>query len=223
MKMSNEKEFWKKCSEKISGKFIVLDGPDGCGKSTQVRLLAEGLARQGIESVTVRDPGDTAVGDSIRKILLGPEHEQRSMECELLLFMASRAQLAAEKIKPALAAGKTVLADRYVSSSCAYQGAGGLDIGAILDIARFATQQTWPDLTLILDIPAQAGLDRIETKRNAARDTMERRGLEYHRKVRDIFLKLPEIYPKPVLILSAGETIEKVHEQILETLIRVDY
>jgi dTMP kinase len=137
--------------------------------------------------------------------------------------MASRAQLAAEKIKPALAAGKTVLADRYVSSSCAYQGAGGLEIDSILEIARFATQQTWPDLTLVLDIPAQAGLDRIQTQRNAAHDTMERRGLDYHRKVRDIFLKLPEIYPRPVIILPAGETIENVHTQILETLIRVNY
>jgi dTMP kinase len=221
--MPNEQEVWKKCAEKIAGKFIVLDGPDGCGKSTQARRLAEGLARQGVPLITVRDPGDTAIGDSIRNILLGPDHEHREMRCELLLFMASRAQLAAEKIKPALAAGKTVLADRYVSSSCAYQGAGGLEIGDILNIARFATQETWPDLTLILDVSAQAGLDRIQTQRQAARDTMERRGLEYHRKVRDIFLKLPEIYPKPVIILPAGDTIDKVHRQILETLIRVDY
>ncbi len=221
--MSNEKEFWKKCSAKLSGKFIVLDGPDGCGKSTQIQRLAEDMGREGVPFIGVRDPGDTAVGDSIRKILLGLDHESREMRCELLLFMASRAQLVAEKIKPALAAGKTVLADRYVSSSCAYQGAGGVEIDRILDIAQFATQKTWPDLTLILDTPAQTGLERIRAQRNAVPDAMERRGLDYHRKVRDLFLKLPEIYPTPVIILHAGDTIEKVHERILETLISVDY
>jgi dTMP kinase len=221
--MPNEKECCKKYSEKIAGKFIVLDGPDGCGKSTQIKLLAEELARREIPYVTVRDPGDTLVGDSIRKILLGPEHEHRDMHCELLLFMASRAQLVAEKIKPALAAGKTVLCDRYVSSSLAYQGAGGLPIDRILDIARFATQETWPHLTIVLDLGPEVGMERIRVERNAAQDTMERRGLDYHRKVRDLFLKLPALYPAPVAILPAGEPIEKVQAHLLETLSRVDY
>jgi dTMP kinase len=223
MNMANENEFWKTCSEKIAGKFIVLDGPDGCGKSTQIKLLAEELARRKIPYITVRDPGDTRIGDSIRKILLGPEHEHREMRCELLLFMASRAQLVAEKIKPALAAGKTDLCDRYVSASLAYQGAGGLPLDHILDIARFATQETWPHLTIVLDLGVEVGLERIRVERNTAQDTMERRGLEYHRKVRDLFVQLPTLYPAPVILLPAGEPIEKVQARLLETLSRVDY
>jgi len=213
----------KNLATRIEGKFIVLDGPDGCGKSTQLQLLADTITRAGVDQIIVRDPGDTPVGDSIRRILLGKDHEDRAIQCELMLFMASRAQLVAAKIKPALTEGKTVLGDRYVSSSCAYQGAGGLEIARILDIAQFATQNTWPHLTIVLDVPADVGLCRINTQRNQAHDTMERRGLEYHQKVRDIFLKLPHIYPKPVVIVDATQSVQCVHQAILETLTGVDY
>ncbi|MFA5864504.1 MAG: dTMP kinase [Phycisphaerae bacterium] len=218
-----ENEIRKMLASKVSGKFIVMDGPDGCGKSTQIKLLADHLSEAGIPCVTVHDPGDTAIGDAIRKILLGLDHEHREIRCELLLFMASRAQLVSEKIKPALAADKTVLCDRYVSSSFAYQGAGGLDIKPILDVAKFATQQTWPDLTIVLDVTPQMGFQRIKEKRNLAHDAMERRSLDYHQKVRDIFLKLEDFYPKPVKIVDAADTIENVRKKILEILTGVDY
>jgi len=220
---TNENQFWKRLSEKASGKFIVLDGPDGCGKTTQLKRLKEAFAQARVDYISVRDPGDTPVGDSIRGILLGRDHEDRSIYCELMLFMASRAQLVAAKIKPALNEKKTVLSDRYVSASCAYQGAGGVPVDQILDIAQLATQRTWPDLTIVLDVPAEVGFERIDTQRNEVHDAMERRGLDYHQKVRDIFLKLPAIYPKPVVIVDATKSAETVHQTILETLIGVDY
>lgn len=209
---------------KLAGKFIVLDGPDGCGKSTQVRCLAEHLRRAGGDPLTVRDPGDTDLGNAIREILLGEQYARRDIRSELMLFMASRAQLVSEKIKPALAAGRTVLSDRYVSSSCAYQGAGGLDVADILRVAEVATGNLWPDMTIVLDVDSEQGFTRIKTYRSqVALDAMEQRGLEFHRKVRDIFLKLPSFYPRPVLIRPAEGTIEQVQQRVLETLSVVDF
>jgi len=219
----NCKSLGKQLARKVAGKFLVFDGPDGCGKSTQLRLLAEELDRRNVPPVRVRDPGDTRVGDAIRAILLGRDHEDREIRCELMLFMASRAQLVAEKIRPALAAGKTVLCDRYVSASCAYQGAGGVKVSDILDLAQFATRNTWPDLTVVLDVPAQLGLQRVRNQRQDTHDAMERRGLDYHERVRDLFLKLPQIYPKPVVVVDARAEIEAVRDRIWEALANVDY
>jgi len=211
-------------TKKLAGKFIVLDGPDGCGKSTQVRELAKMLQTAGADPLTVRDPGDTEIGFAIREMLLGPKHATRDIRCELMLFMASRAQLVAEKIKPALAAGRTVLSDRYVSSSCAYQGAGGLDFLEILKIADFATAHTWPDYTIVLDIPTEKGFERIITNRpHNTLDAMERRSIYFHRKVREIFVQLPTFYPRPVKVVSAEGNVAEVHRRIVETLTLVDF
>ena len=123
--------------KKLAGKFIVLDGPDGCGKSTQTLMLYDWLKAEGVEVVTFRDPGGTAVGEKIREILLNPEHVEMSVRTELLLYMASRAQLWAEKIKPALEADKCVVLDRWVTSTCAYQGfAGGYGAERVVEIAE---------------------------------------------------------------------------------------
>jgi dTMP kinase len=220
--MSNE--LAEKLSAKLAGKFIVLDGPDGCGKSTQVRRLAEYLRQAGGDPLTVRDPGDTDLGNAIREILLGEKYARRDIRSELMLFMASRAQLVAEKIRPALSAGRTVLSDRYVSSSCAYQGAGGLDVAEVIQVANVATNNLWPELTIVLDVDSEKGFDRIKTYRSqVALDAMEQRGLEFHRKVRDIFLKLPSFYPRPVMIRPADGTVEQVQQRILETLNVVDF
>ena len=131
-------------SKKLVGKFIVIDGPDGAGKTTQAMLLAEHLRAGGLEVRLVRDPGGTAIGDRIRQILLDRTHGEMAVECELMLYMASRAQLAAEIIRPALAAGQCVLSDRYISSTIAYQGAGGANPEAIRQAGRIAVGQTWP-------------------------------------------------------------------------------
>ena len=118
-----------KATNTLAGKFIVLDGPDGAGKSEQHRLLAKTLEQAGIDVESCRDPGGTEIGDRIRKVLLDYDLSTMNVSCEALLFMASRAQLIAERIRPALDAGKTVLCDRFVTSTCAYQGAAGYRVG----------------------------------------------------------------------------------------------
>jgi dTMP kinase len=227
--------------EKLAGKFIVFDGPDGSGKGTQIRLLAERLGNEALEVVLARDPGGTQIGDRIRQVLLGYDLSQMDVRCETFLFMASRAQLVGEVIEPAARAGKVILCDRFISATCAYQGAAGYDIPRIIELGRFAVGNTWPQLTFILDVPAEEGFRRTGRKphhagRNRKRhdadqglllqdahiDAMEARPLEYHRKVRTLFLALPPEYPGRVEVIDAGRPPEQVHASIVETLERVD-
>ena len=208
---------------KLAGKFIVFDGPDGCGKSTQIKMLADVLRGDGLPLVTLRDPGGTAAGDAIREILLRGGHGSLDIRGELLLFMASRAQLVKEQIRPAFSEGKSVLCDRYISASCAYQGAGGLDPKDILQVGSFAVEDSWPDLTVVLDVSPEVGFERIRRSRGGRFDAMESRGLQFHEKVRGIFLQLPDIYPGKVEVIDAAGTEEEVHNRILELLTNVDF
>src|SRR6266853_1756761 len=160
--------------------FISLDGLDGTGKSTQCRLLADWLRKQGHEVIECADPGGTAAGDAIREILLGQKHDL-TLPCEALLFMASRAQLTAEVIRPALDAGQVVLADRFLLANVVYQGhAGGLDPADLWSVGRFCTGGLEPDLTLVLDLP----LDVAFARRKPGADRLESRGIDYFAKVR---------------------------------------
>mgnify|MGYP005671631887 CR=1 FL=1 len=155
---------------KLQGRFIVLDGPDGCGKSTQVGRLGEFLAAQGLDCLVVRDPGGTEIGERIRQILLDRASTVLSVRCEMLLYMASRAQLVHEKIRPALKQGRVILSDRYLTSTIVYQGlAGGLDLEEIDRLYGYACGRTWPDLVVVLDVPVEVGMSRLET----GRDRME--------------------------------------------------
>jgi dTMP kinase len=221
---------------RLRGRFVVLDGPDGAGKSVQSRRLTEALARLDVPAVACRDPGGTVIGDRIRSILL--DHDLSTMEvtCETLLFMASRAQLVGEVIRPALRAGRTVVCDRYVSSTCAYQGAAGFDPRKVIELAQLAVGDCWPDATIILDLDPQTGFDRIGRKashagRNrkgaaeqgslipgAMPDAMEARPIEFHRRVRNMFLDLPAYYPRPVMIVDAGGDPDEVFARIVEVL-----
>ena len=223
----------------LRGKFIVLDGPDGAGKSTHHKHLQADLAAAGVEVVSCRDPGGTAIGDRIRSILLDHDLTTMDVNCETMLFMASRAQLAAEVIHPALAAGKTVLCDRFVSSTCAYQGAAGYDPRRVIELARYALDDLWPDATVILDIDPEKGFERIGRKpqhagRNrktaadqstlfagAGPDAMEARPLDFHRRVRKLFLELPSYYPRPVVVVDASADADAVYHRILEGLASV--
>ena len=136
--------------DRLQGKFIVLDGPDGCGKSTQAGLLVKWLEGRGVSTSRFRDPGDTSIGEKIREILLNPEHLAMDTRTELLLYMAARAQLWAEKIAPALQANRCVVLDRWLSSTCAYQGfAGGFGTDKVIRIATDCLERVWPDLTII--------------------------------------------------------------------------
>lgn len=224
---------------KLRGKFIVLDGPDGAGKSAQSRRLMRRLEEAAIPAVACRDPGGTTIGDRIRSILLDHDLSTMDVHCETLLFMASRAQLVGEVIRPALRAGKTVICDRYVSSTCAYQGAAGFDPRKVIELAHLAVGDCWPDATIVLDLDPQTGFDRIGRKAShagknrkasadqaslipgAVPDAMEARPIEFHRRVREMFLQLPGDYPRPVMIVDASGDEEEVFARILEALGRV--
>jgi len=199
---------------KFAGKFIVLDGGDGCGKSTQANLVSQWLNDNGVDTANFRDPGDTTIGEKIREILLDTAHDQMADNTELLLYMAARAQLWHEKIAPALQQGKCVVMDRWVSSTCAYQGcAGDFGIENVVRIADDTLQRTWPDITIVLE----ANLETAAKRMNRDLDRMEQKGDTYHNKVRQGFSQLADNYDKVVKI-DASNTIEQVFADVKQTL-----
>lgn len=196
---------------KFSGKFIVLDGPDGCGKTTQTRMLVDWLKEQGVAVETFREPGGTAIGEKVRQILLNPEHIAMSTETEVMLYMAARVQLWREKIVPALKQNKCVILDRWLSSTCAYQGfAGGFGIDKVIKIAEDCLERPWPDLTIILDVDLETAAKRLKKDL----DRMEQKGDSYHKKVREGFLNLAK-GRKNFAIINAADDIETVHKQVI--------
>jgi len=219
--------------EKLQGKFIVLDGPDGCGKSTQVRLLAAHLRKNDVEILTLRDPGGTKIGDKIRNILLSDENKEITVRCETLLYMASRAQLYEECIKLALEEGKCVICDRWLSSTYAYQAVGG-KLGAqwLLDLAETCLERVWPDLTIIFNFSSKEGLYRVGKGpgRKIRNDTgqtvfewghlpdrMEQKNLWFHKRVRKAFLDLAKSRENFCVVDGIG-SIEQVHQRIWEIM-----
>jgi len=228
--------------ERFSGKFIVLDGGDGCGKSTQINLLESFLSNEGVEIVRTRDPGGTIIGDQIRQLLKYGAKGKMDVHTEIMLFMASRAQLVAEIIKPALKEGKTVLCDRFISATCAYQGAGGYPIEKTIQMAKYAVGDVWPDLTIIIDVPPEEGRERTGQKKHqksrekhkdanqsflfedVTADRFDSRTLEYHRKVRKQFLRLHKSYPKLVKVVNgSGTDIETLHDRIKLIILGGDF
>lgn len=198
-----------------TGHFLSLDGLDGTGKSTQCRLLADWLRGEGHPVVTCIDPGGTAVGERIRELLL---EREMTLACEALLFMASRAQLVAEVIKPALDAGKIVLSDRFLLANVVYQGhAGGLDPKQLWSIGHFATGDIEPDLTVVLDMP----LEVASTRRTRPADRVERRDAAYHRRVREGFLAEAMRQPERIRVVDASGPVEAVQEAIRQEVARV--
>jgi dTMP kinase len=199
--------------KQLAGQFIVLDGPDGAGKSTQVQLLADAMGKQGVGCITVRDPGGTTIGDQIREILLSNQNAAMNSACEALLYMASRAQLWSEVIGPVLAAGKCVIADRWVSSTIAYQAvAGRLGTDEVIRIAEASLERVWADLTVIIDLPSERGLERVSEA-----DRMENKGQKYHRQVRQAFVDLAN-EREDFLVVDASGTIDQVHQRICEVM-----
>jgi dTMP kinase len=190
--------------------FMSLDGPDGAGKSTQCRLLAEWLRGQGCVVVECTDPGGTALGAQLRNILLNHKGTM-ALPCEALLFMASRAQLIEEVIRPAFAGGQMVVSDRFLLANVVYQGhAGGLDPGRLWEVGLFAAGGLEPDLTLVLDLPLEVSLAR----RKASADRMESRGADYHRRVRDGFLAEAKRRPDRVRVIDASVSADAMQEAI---------
>lgn len=191
--------------------FISLDGGDGVGKSTQIGLLADWLRAAGREVVTCRDPGSTSLGEAIRQILLDARGGPISRTAEMLLYMAARSQLVSEVIQPALAAGKTVISDRYLLANVVYQGhAGGLDVDELWRIGRVATFGVEPTLTVILDMPPEAAAARI----SRPLDRMESQGDDFRRRLRDGFLAEAARRPKACLVIDANRPVDAVQADI---------
>jgi dTMP kinase len=194
-----------------TGLFIVFDGSEGSGKTTQVTLLKQRLESMGRSVLLVRDPGTTRIGEQIRTILLNPDHDEMSMRCEMLLYMAARAQMMSETILPALAEGKTVLSDRFVSSTLAYQlGGDNLTADEIRAVADIAIQHRWPDLTLILDMPVEASMARVRR----AKDRIEQRPMAYHEQVRRNYLSQVNADPKHYKVIDANRAVEEVRQEV---------
>jgi dTMP kinase len=194
-----------------TGKFLVLDGPEGCGKSTQAQLLRQRLQSLGQEAILVRDPGSTPTGEQIRALLLNPASGDINMRCEMLLYMAARAQMMAQIILPSLHSGQTVICDRFVSSTLAYQlGGDGLTSDDIRKTAAIAIRDRWPDLTIILDLPVEQAMSRI----NRQKDRIEQRSREYHEQVRRNYLDQAAADPKHYRVIAADRPPEAVHADI---------
>lgn len=195
----------------MRGVFITFEGGDGAGKTTQMRLLAEAVARAGFEPVMVREPGGTLTGESIREILLGPAHGELTAVAELFLFAASRAQLTAQVIRPALDSGKVVLCDRYADSTTAYQGYGrGLDLDLVRAVNDAATGGLVPDLTLILDVEPQEG---VAAASSGGPDRMERQEIAFHERVRDGYAAIAAAEPERVRRVARG-SVDEVWRQV---------
>lgn len=198
----------------LKGKFIVLDGPDGCGKSTQAELLIQWLQEQGVSTSRFRDPGDTAIGEKIRDILLSPDHSAMSTRTELLLYMAARSQLWNERIAPTLQNDQCVILDRWLSSTCAYQGyAGGFGMDKVIKIATDCLERVWPDLTIILDVDLKTASKRM----NRELDRMEAKGDGYHQKVREGFLQLADEHDS-FEVVDATYNIDAIHKNVISAI-----
>lgn len=199
--------------------FITFEGPDGCGKTTQARLLAEFLRARGYAIELTREPGGTAIGEQIRNVILSTRNRAMRAETEVLLFSAARAQIVAALIRPALAAGKIVLCDRYYDSTFAYQGYGlGLDLNALRAITRFATGGLVPDVTFYVDVPAEIGLAR---RQRGETNRLDQKDVEYHTRVRNGYLELARAEPARFVIVDGTRAIEQVQRDIRAHLLRV--
>jgi dTMP kinase len=228
--------------DKLRGKFLVFDGPDGSGKTVQLRLLTSYLESIGVPVVSTNDPGGTRIGDQISRLLKYDAEGYMDVNTEVMLFMASRAQLVSEVIGPALVEGKTVLCDRFISATCAYQGSNGYPVDRIIQLGRFAVGDVWPHLTIIVDVPPEEGLERTGRKRyqktkvnhtdagqgylfqNVVVDRFDSRPIDYHRKVRTEFLRLGNYYPGVLRIVSSSQRdIDSVHQEIVRTIAETEF
>lgn len=199
--------------------FITFEGPEGSGKSTQIRLLAEFMRARGLSVEVVREPGGTPIGDQVRHVLHDTANTAMSPEAEVLLYSASRAQLVSQRIRPSLAAGRVVLCDRYADSTMAYQGYGrGLDLGMLAALTEIATGGLKPDLTLLLDLDVSAGLSR----RRVRGEEMNRLDLEavaFHERVREGYRLLANADPERWVRIQADRPVDVVAADIREAVL----
>jgi dTMP kinase len=198
--------------------FITLEGPEGSGKSTQIKRLAKRLEEMGYSVITTREPGGTPIGDQIRQVLVRMENKELHPRTEILLFLAARAQLVEQVIKPALQDGKIILCDRYGDSTLAYQGYGhGLDLEQLRRMLEFATDHLQPDLTILLDLDVKTGLMRKKAEDEWNRlDAYESL---FHERVREGYLQLAREEPERWRIVDASQTIDAVQKELFQIIL----
>jgi len=206
------------------GKFISFEGPEGAGKSTQIRRLAKFLEDCGQSCLMTKEPGGTPIGEKIRKIVLHRDHHDMDPVCEALLYLADRAQHVNKVVRPALESGFWVITDRYHDSTRAYQGAArGLNPDHLETLFQMATGGLQPDLTVLLDLPVEEGLKRAQARNSAsnleqAEGRFEAEALAFHDRVRAYFLKLAKDSPERFMVIDACQSANQVAEAIREQL-----
>ncbi|MCI6357451.1 MAG: dTMP kinase [Erysipelotrichaceae bacterium] len=199
--------------------FITIEGPEGSGKSTVANIIVRRLEQLGYDVVHTREPGGTPIAESIRNVILDKNNTNLDARAEALLYAASRRQHLVEKVWPALKEGKIVICDRYLDSSLAYQGgARGLGVDNILNINMFATEGTFPDVTLLFDITPEEGLKRIAANANREVNRLDLEKIDFHHKVRQTFLELADKYKDRYIIIDASKPLENVVEQAWEQI-----
>lgn len=195
-----------------AGRFITVEGIDGCGKSTQARLLVEDLERAGYDVLALREPGGVAISEKIRALLLDPTNAEMSATCELLLYEAARAQLVHEVVAPALAEGRVVVCDRFYDSTTAYQGyAGGVPLDAVTRANELAVGACAPDLTLVFDIDPALAAERTVSR---TQDRMEAKGIAYQQRVAEGFRAIAAAEPTRVRLIDAARDIDTIHADV---------
>lgn len=211
------------------GLFITFEGTEGSGKSTQMRLLVDRLQRDGYTVAANQEPGGTAIGKDIRRILLDPVNAEMAAATELLLMFASRAQAAAETIVPALARGEIVVSDRFTDSSLAYQGGGRkLGFDKVMSLHKLALDSLLPDITLCLSVDLEAGLARAasrnrETNTGVKETRIDEQSFNFHRRVAEAYGQIAQAEPDRFLLIDGNESVESVAERVWDTVqLRVD-
>jgi len=206
----------------VRGKFISFEGPEGGGKSTQVQTLAEQLRAEGKTVLVTREPGGTPLAEKIRALVREELEDPPVTRSEVLLFLAARAQVVANVIKPALARGEWVICDRFADSTFAYQGYGrGIDVGLLRQLNDFATEGLLPDLTILLDVEPEVSRQRLAERQAATAtqaDRIELAGSEFHRRLRYGFLELAKQEPQRFAVINASGTREEVFSQVREAV-----
>lgn len=197
------------------GTFITLEGPEGSGKTTIVKMIEEYLSKKNIEYISTREPGGINISEQIREVILNKDNTKMDPRTEALLYVASRRQHLAERVIPAIKEGKVVICDRFIDSSLAYQGyARGIGIDEVMAINEFAIDGYMPDLTLYLDIEPEIGLNRISKNNEREVNRLDLEALDFHKKVREGYLKLLKMYPNRIKKINANQPVDKVFEEV---------
>ncbi len=199
--------------------FITLEGPEGSGKTSVMKVVIRRLQDEGFSIIETREPGGTNIAEQIRDIILDRKNLSLDARAEALLYAASRRQNLVEKIWPSIKAGHIVICDRFIDSSLAYQGgARGIGIEEVLNINLFATEGSFPELTLLFDIEPEQGLRRIAENKNREINRLDLERLDFHRQVRQTYLQLAKQYPNRIVIIDASLALEKVIDKTYDII-----